>query len=207
MIVTNLTVVTSIIHEPNHILIASGPLTTPFMLDVLQAYQLIQPDIYINLIQTIDSDTQLFIQNNTVDIALSINVQTQSALILYPDLQQYPLLSTGLGLSYNIPDMPASFILQLRMLTYARIMCGDIQYWNHSDIQYDNPNYIMPYHVIIVIVRGADMTDGDGKNMIISHAFNSIYPQFGETGMYQIYLFMLFTPNYITTYTDTNLCL
>lgn len=114
---------------------------------------------------------------NTADLAFIAGPPTTSDMALYPDMYAYPLLASGNGPIYNLPNMPVNFVLSLRMRTLALIFAANITWWNDPLIQADNPNFTMPNMPITVVWKSS----AGGTNKIFTEAMSDVDPLFAAS--------------------------
>lgn len=161
---------------PLNIVISGGPLVQSLIQSAIQSYQLLYPLINITYVLQLNQQTKQSIELNQIDLGFYIGSESMNDSIQYPDTRYVPILINGVAPYINIPGINNSDVA-LSCNTLAMIFTGDIQYWNDTVIQAENPSLIMPNHTIIPIIRNTSA----GLNNIFCYALSQCNTRFAET--------------------------
>ncbi|WP_197472434.1 substrate-binding domain-containing protein, partial [Oleiphilus sp. HI0067] len=101
--------------------------------------------------------------NGDVDFAVSdLAMSDEQLSYLEQGALMVPLIAGQVSLMYSLPSVSD---LKLSRDVYSRIFLGEIQYWDHPDIQTSNPGIQLPATPISVVVR----SDASGSSFLFSN--------------------------------------
>ncbi|KZX74007.1 hypothetical protein A3715_12595 [Oleiphilus sp. HI0009] len=101
--------------------------------------------------------------NGDVDFAASdLAMSDEQLSYLEQGAVMVPLIAGQVSLIYNLPSVSD---LKLSRDVYSRIFLGEIQYWDHPDIQASNPGIQLPAKPITLVVR----SDASGSSFLFSN--------------------------------------
>ncbi len=163
------------------VVIATGTVSSPLLSAAVIAYTLVQPTVNITVLAIGDETSKQLIHANEADLAFVTGPRTADDVATYPDTDTFPLMSAGIAITYNLPELPGELLLQLRAQTVAQIFAGHVTNWNDTSIRLDNPdaaaNQMLPNATIHVVYS----SESSGENLVFTMAMESAYPAFNHS--------------------------
>jgi class 3 adenylate cyclase/ABC-type phosphate transport system substrate-binding protein len=88
-----------------------------------------------------------------IEYAAVESVFNASELTSSPTMMNLPFVAFPISMAYNLPTVSKSVSLVIPECTFAKMMSGNITYWNHPEIAAANPSIVLPALRIYVLAR------------------------------------------------------